>query len=364
MSGQEKSKIKIYFTWNELPTYGYHLLKHYYDELKKSNLEFIFKVISTKTSVKYYFDDHSEFNNQIIWVDSDLTYYWDDLKLDYPDILFQAGWYLKPFNFFGKITKKKDPSSLIVLLSDNSLKKNNLKQYLGKFIIKYYIRKRFDLVFVPGRSGYELMSAYGFKSNEIFLGLYSSFIKNFENYRTMEERKKQFVCVTRLIKLKNLLRLINAFKQFNKINGEYKLIIVGSGEVSIGKNLDKFNIIHINHLTPKNLVKLYNESQFFILPSTVDHWPLVVHEAALSGNYLLLSERIGNIPEFANSKNSIIFNPYSSKSILQSLKIASTLPIENPILANTISSNLGKKFNYDFSFNQFMKIIFRWISKN
>ena len=68
--------------------------------------------------------------------------------------------------------------------------------------------------------------------------------------------------------------------------------------------------------------------------------------------------------EFANNKNSIIFNPKSEYSIKNSLQKAMLLSKDRLKLANKTSEFLGKKNNYDNSYRQFVKIITKCLGKN
>lgn len=102
---------------------------------------------------------------------------------------------------------------------------------------------------------------------------------------------------------------------------------------------------------------------FFILPSLREHWGLVVHEASLSGCFLLLSNNTGSINEFSNTKNSIIFNPKCIYSIQKSIKKAILLNDKQLKLANKESERLGNKQNYR-NFLRNFNIIINKVLKN
>lgn len=361
---KHKKKINVYFSWNELPTYGYFLLKYFYYQIKKLNININFLVISTKTPIKTYFDGDLEFKKKIIWIDHEVKYTWSKLNITCPDIFFQAGWYIPSLNYLGYLTRKNNSKSKIILLSDNSFKKKNIKQFLGRFYFKFFLKKKFDCALVPGKSGSILMEKLGFNKKNIYTGLYSCFIDNYKNKIPVKKRKKQIVCVTRLIKRKNINKLLLAFQNFQRNNQDFSLVIIGPGCLKVdSEDLEKFNIKFISQLDPTKLLKIYNESLFFILPSYEDHWPLVVHEASLCGNFLLLSNTIGNAYEFANSKNSLIFNPYFTRSMEESLKKAALLSQKSLEQGNAVSEKLGKKFNYEYSFSNFYKIL-KKLNKN
>jgi hypothetical protein len=82
-----------------------------------------------------------------------------------------------------------------------------------------------------------------------------------------------------------------------------------------------------------------------------------VHEAALSGCFLLLSNKVGNIHEFANKTNSIIFEPKSRHSIRKSFEKAILLKSKKLNAANKESVRLGNIYNYKHTYAKFIKII-------
>lgn len=75
---------------------------------------------------------------------------------------------------------------------------------------------------------------------------------------------------------------------------------------------------------PEQLGALYRSARIFALPSLSEAWGLVVHEAALSGCQLLLSETIGARHDFALPGNSCVFRTGDLRSMADGLlKLAS-----------------------------------------
>ena len=355
---RNKKKFNIYISKTELPAYGYFLLKFIYLQLNKKKYPINLRIISTNTFKKKNYKDNSKFFRDIIWLNPDKIYDWHDLGLEYPDIFFQSGWHNKAFKYFAKITRLKNKNSKIILTSDNSFKKNDIKQFMGRLFFKYLLKNYFDYAWVPGFSGHKLMLNFGFKKKKIFTGLYSSLVDVYKNSTFLQKnRKKQFLYVGQLINRKNVKKLIEAFNSITLKKEEWKLIIVGNGDLKFSKLQLGKNIKVIKNLPPSKLSPLYKKSSFFILPSLVDHWPLVVHEAALSGCFLLLSNKLGNIHEFSNKTNSIIFDPKSTHSIRSSFEKAMLLTNKELNVASRESLRMGNIYNYEHSYVKFIKII-------
>jgi glycosyltransferase involved in cell wall biosynthesis len=361
-----EKKINIYFTVTKLAEYMYYLLKYISTKLKNKRINF--KVISSELPKKENWILNkpkilkSKFFKDIKWINPNKKYSWYDLDLKTPEIYFQSGWNTKSFKYLAKITRQKNSNSKIILTSDNSYQKNNVRQTLGRIFFKTYLRKKFHFAWVPGFSSKKLMIKFGFEKKKIFSKVYSSITGQYKNHTAVKKRKKQFLFVGQFIKRKNVERLVEAFESLNINKKLWRLILVGKGKLDL-KKYKTINIKIFDHLPPSELSKLYDQSLFFILPSTRDHWPLVGHEASRSGCFLLLSKNVGNIPEFANKKNSIIFDPNSKDSIEKTLIKAMFLQDKLLVIANKESERVASFYNYENTYQQFIEIIKKCIEK-
>lgn len=352
----KNKKLNIYFTWTELPAYGYYILKYLDSKLKKNKL-INFRVISNPNSFQKNYKENNSFYKKIIWIKKNKKYSWNDIGLEIPHIFFQSGWSIKSFNNLGKLTKLNNKDNKVIIGVDNSIQKNNLRQFLGSLYFKFFLKKNFDYALVPGQSGKRLMMKFGFEHNEIFTGVYSAIKNVYKNKILIKNRKKQFLYVGQFIDRKNISRLIDAFKKANSNKKDWKLLMVGRGPLKIKRKHLGNSIKIIKKLPPKKLCNLFNQSLFFILPSIREHWGLVVHEASLSGCFLLLSNNVGSIEDFSNKKNSKIFNPKSIVSIQKSIEQAMILSNKELIIANKESERLGNLNNYYSFFVNIKKII-------
>jgi len=354
-------KINIYFTWTNLPVYGYFVLKFLHSKLKKKK-NINFKVLSTETFHKENYRENSSFFRDIKWISSDKKYTWDQLGLEIPDIYFQSGLNIKSFNYLAKITSKNKNSKLI-FCTDNILDSKNIKLSLKNLIFKLFFKNQYEYALVPGALSKQLMINRGFNNKEIYTGIYSA-LQIYRTKKRIQSRKKQFIYVGQFIERKNLQELCKAFSFVTKNQNDWKLILVGNNNSNL-KNLKlNKNIKVINYLSASKLLNLYNESTFFILPSLIENWGLVVHEASKCGCFLILSNKVGSIYEFTNKKNTILFNPKSSCSIINSIKKAISLKNKELIRGSLESQRLSKFYNYDNIYCQFMKIVNKCLKKN
>lgn len=98
---------------------------------------------------------------------------------------------------------------------------------------------------------------------------------------------KKFIALGRLSKVKGFDTLINNFKEFNKVNKEWTLDIVGDGKEkeNLQKQINEYNLCDFIKILPRtnNVKQLYQEASIYCMSSRVEGWGLVILEAMESG---------------------------------------------------------------------------------
>lgn len=337
----------ILFSWNELPTYGAKLIGIAAAATKEKVC-----VIATRPKVPVA-DLEKICGVPIVWVDKDDKIDIKDHFSEIPSIYFQAGWYVNAFTSIGSSLRALDVS--VVLLSDNSYKPN-LRQLLGRLYFRFFLKRNFNAVWVPGESGRRFMLNNGVSRECIFDGLYGSDERIFVPVVSAENREKVIVFAGRLVVEKGVEDLLEAFESLPSDCDQWRLEIYGNGPL-LGKIVENERIKVSKFLSAEELAKRMGSVKIFCLPSHADHWPLVINEAALTGCGLLVSDAVGNSSEFCRSQNSII---YRAKDV-EALKSALVELIEKtemePELVVQCSRDLGLKFDRNYFPSQFMKII-------
>lgn len=139
--------------------------------------------------------------------------------------------------------------------------------------------------------------------------------------------KKVLLFVGRLIDIKNLDFLLNAFAQV--VNGypETVLLLVGEGErrAALEDLASRLGIREKVHFVGKKqgreLYAFYNLGQVFVLPSYYERFGAVVNEALLSGCYTLCSS-VAGAACLISSGNGVCFDPKDQKDLEEALKKA------------------------------------------
>lgn len=239
------------------------------------------------------------------------------LGMAVPRVLFLCGWETVPFNDLYR--EVKSHGGRVFLLNDQNYQLS-FRGLVRAMLFRVSKRRRYAGVLVPGESGRRLMRLYGFSDNQIATGLYSADETMFADGEPILSREKRIVYVGQFCERKNVKRLVEAFlKAKAKGEGEqrWELHLYGSGPlkdelaglVSASRGGRDGTVEIHDFLQPEVLAAVYRKARVLALPSLEEHWGLVVHEGALSGCLLFLSDRIGAADDLLSDANGIVFKP-------------------------------------------------------
>ena len=137
--------------------------------------------------------------------------------------------------------------------------------------------------------------------------------------------KKVLLFVGRLVKVKNLERLIDAFRIVHDKQEETLLVLVGSGglENTLKKKVNDLglneHVVFPGRFEGEALSAWYLCAGIFILPSISETFGAVINEALLSGCYVLASKIAGGSSLIEDNINGNTFNPYDTQEIAKAI---------------------------------------------
>ena len=289
----------IAFSWNGLPQYAARLLAAVRQERGQT-----FPVIGSRPAVPVGGIEEA-LGWPAHWVESARPVFWKELGLPVPKVFFQSGWAYPAFNALGD--EVRAAGGKVCLMMDNSLR-GDFRQLVGATWFRAFQRHKFSAVMVPGKSGRRLARWYGMPDEKIFEGMYGADPRLFFNGSPLPQRPKRIIFVGQYIERKGCVPLARAFASVAHQLPGWELCMYGGGPLQSAIPAHPQIKIH-DFVQPEQLGVLYREARIFALPSYAEAWGLVVHEAALSGCQLLLSEAIGSAPDFAMPANAQTFRP-------------------------------------------------------
>ena len=283
---------------------------------------------------------------QVIWVEENDQRSITDLVGEIPKVIFTSGWCIPAFNRYCDEVRRDN--GLVFAMVDNNYVPS-IKETLRALRFRLFLCNKFNGFLVPGNSGVRLLKAYGVDEKLIVKGMYSADGSIFKNGLSLCRRDKKIIYVGQFIERKNVRRMVMAFAKANEsVGGDWILDLYGCG--SLQGELERMGTqgvkIHA-FVQPEQLAGLYREARIFCLPSIEEHWGLVVHEAALSGCVLLLSNKVGAGEDLLGASNGFSFDPKSESEMIVAFRKAMSMSEDSLTKAHQESLALAKTVSID-----------------
>ena len=133
--------------------------------------------------------------------------------------------------------------------------------------------------------------------------------------------KKVFLFVGRLVNLKNVKTLIEAFAKIDQTKNT--LVIIGEGpelkSLVEQASILKAQVIFTGRLEGDGLNQWYNIADCFILPSCLEPFGAVTNEALLAGCWCLVSNKAGSRCLIEENKNGYTFDPMNVDELAEKM---------------------------------------------
>jgi glycosyltransferase involved in cell wall biosynthesis len=220
---------------------------------------------------------------------------------------------------WAKYNKKK------ILIFDDTKHSKSTRNNINKFI-KQTLTKQADAFLVPSHDYDEEYINWGVNKIDLYYGL-NCVNNNFysKRMRNASEFKNIFVCIARLVPIKNIDGLLLAWQNIEMMCPKYRLLIIGDGPqyLSLKNMIERLNLSSVTllgALNSRNIAKILSESEALILPSFSEGWGMVVNEAMASGIPVISSTRVNaSSTLLIEGANGYYFNPYSIDEITNAI---------------------------------------------
>jgi glycosyltransferase involved in cell wall biosynthesis len=230
-----------------------------------------------------------------------------------PDAIICSGWVDKDYIKIVKDHKKIIPT---ILTMDNHWE-GNLKQQLLRLASPIYLKNIFSHIWVPGKPQKRYAKKLSFRENQILTGYYVANEKVFASINY--EPENTFVYLGRYINHKGINDLWTAFIELKKeYPNNWNLKCMGTGDLW-DKRVIHEDIEHLGFVQPSKISKSI-KGGVFILPSHFEPWGVVVHEFAMAGFPMIISDKVGAGTEFLN-KNGYLFSSGNVKDLKKQMKL-------------------------------------------
>jgi glycosyltransferase involved in cell wall biosynthesis len=171
------------------------------------------------------------------------------------------------------------------------------RDYANAFCCRLGLAHRFwDGVWVPGSLGRVYARKLGFEDHRIFEGLYTCDTELFrrvgtERFEAGPARSwpRVFLFIGQYVQRKNLATLLHAYSLYRgSVSQPWELWCAGRGPFQELLR-DQEGVRDCGYRDASGCAELMSRAGALILPSWVDHWGVVIHEAACAGLPILAS---------------------------------------------------------------------------
>lgn len=299
--------MKIAIAWYGLPYYGAKCIA----EAIRLNPEVDFVVISTRVGVPYEGIDDLVGGN-VHWVDEDCSVRWSDLG-GVPDLFVTTSWSHKSYMMLTKEAKAGGRTRVVSMVDNFYI--GTLKQWLGALYFRLNLRYIFDIMWVPGIRGVRFIRFLGMPSRRIVTGLYAADTEIFYPPDDSTNKRQDVVFVGQFIPRKGVHEIVEALQSIRGAKYRELLRLIGHGPLlselsALGLRVEEFK-------QPWQLGGIYRSSDALLLPSKIDHWGVVAHEAALCGCLILATRQCACVDDLVtHGVNGYIMRNSSPDEIL------------------------------------------------
>lgn len=312
MANKETQSIVV--AWSGLPPYAAYCLRELLIDYPGE-----VTILGTKADVPHQ-GLEAIIGQNVIWLERNTNYSWSELGLEVPAHFIHTGWAYPAFNSLGREVQQDGGKRYSMI---DSIWYGRLKQYLGLLYFRAVYRKWFDAVMVPGKTGRRFCRMLGVSDARIFEGMYGANPEIFRTGSPLSERPKRMLFVGRLIKRKGILQLLQAARESTARGDGWEFVVVGAGPLE--ERLDAEPAIRVEPFAgPEKIAEWMRSSRFLVLPSVEENWGVVVHEAALSGCGLILTQGIGAATDLLQpDTNGLLVKRGNARSLSRSFETLS-----------------------------------------
>ena len=297
-------------------------------------------------------DDAHKSCPAIKWIDRSVISHLDELLGAIvgwsPDIFLCCGWNDKLCCGLAKVLHAAGATTVVGV--DNPWE-CAARQYLRCMISRFYLTRLFDFGWGSGAPQAEYLRRLGFPATRVKTGFYAADTNKFAPLKRPSDKPwpHTFIYVGRYVTDKNMRRMEQGFLRALEFTpgSDWRLRCVGGGELWDERTINP-RIEHLGYKPPTELQNYIGTSGCFVLPSTSEHWGVVVHEFALMGLPLICSNKVMATTAFVKEgENGFLFNPYNVDAIADAFCRIMQKTDGELALMGSKSHDLGMRYTTD-----------------
>ena len=231
----------------------------------------------------------------------------------HPDIALIA---LTRFGLYASMARELKKLGALVLGVCDHFWKGTWKDYATMAAARLGVYSSYEAILVPGALGRIYARKLRFKQKSIFEGLYTCDTELFQPVGLNRHQDSQaewppvFLFVGQLIRRKGIDTLLEAYSRYRRtVFSPWELWIVGKGELEpLTRKLN--GVKNLGFKSPQEVAEIMGQAGCLVIPSRLDHWGLIIHEATCAGLPILATQTCGaSVELIQNGYNGYTFPP-------------------------------------------------------
>lgn len=279
------------------------------------------------------------------------------LSTEKPDIIYMSGWMDYGYMFSTAKYKLLNNKNVKVIAGIDDQWHGTLKQKFGSLLFPITLSYLYDYMWVAGKPQYHYARKIGYPGSKIVGNLLSADTDLFYNKSKIIKR---FVYLGRFSKEKGILDLVRAYQKL-PVDLKYKwpLVMIGDGPLySYISDICDENIQLKGFLQDTDLRVELEKGGIYISPSIRDQWGVSIHEMALLGYPLILSDSCGAATEFLiHGYNGFLFETNNIEDLSSKMIDIINLGSKDLDKFKSRSVTLGRRINSEISAASLLSII-------
>ena len=258
-----------------------------------------------------------------------------------PDVLLVTSWNHGRYVRMARACRRR---ALRVMIMDNPWQAT-AKQLGGVAISRQYLKPAFDVVFLPNERQRVFARKLGFTDAQIWDGVYCCDQPRFEVDRgSRGDQSQTFLYVGRLVPSKGVDVLLQAYATYrDQVPDPWPLHIAGVGPLERAASTVE-GVVTLGFRQPPDLPEVFANAGCFVLPSIIEPWGIVLHEAAASGLPIICTTACGaSLDLVRNGYNGFTVAPACDQALSDAMVVVSTMAPERRGAMAEASTNLSRQ---------------------